>query len=302
MKILVLNNDPTERDTILQILQNRNHEVFTCENSQSAWEYLANGRARFVIADRTTTDIDEKHFIEHVRSGGLPAPVYILLITNRAYDPEKQPARADDYLYKPLSAAELRSRLAIGERILRLGDNLLQARDQLENLALYDPLTNLLNPKAFLSSAHGELERARRSRSPLSLILLDVDNFNALSAQYGKRLGDDVLKVVARVIREKSRPYDCVGRWEDNQFIAALSGVISSDAEKVAERIIYGVRSITLTAGQEGPHLSLQLSAGVAIVSHISPTVELPEVINYARNAMLRAKEAGGNQVFLSCL
>lgn len=302
MKILVLNTDANERSAILQTLQSYKHEVLTCETSQAAWEHLALGHARFVIADRTNTDLDERHFIEHVRSGGLPTPVYILLITNRAYDPEKQLARADDYLYKPISAAELRSRLTIGERILSLGDNLLQAKDQLENMALLDPLTGLLNRKAFLSTAHGELERARRNQAPLSLIMLDIDNFDLLNQQHGRQVGDEVLKFVAQVIRDKSRPYDCIGRWDGDEFITALSGLIGTDAEKVAQRIIKGVRSIPLSAGQEDQPINLQLSAGVATVMHVSPTAELTELAEYARNAMLRAKEAGGNQVFLACV
>lgn len=300
MRILVLSNDPNERATILQVLQGRKHEALTCADSQSAWELLLSGRVRYVIADRTNTDVDEKHFVGHIRAGGLPVPIYILLITNRTFDPETQPARADDYLYKPVNAAELRSRVAIGERILSLGDNLLQAKDQLESMAIFDPLTGLMNQKAFLTTAHGELERARRNQAPLSLIMLDVDNFKLLNAQYGTRTGDEVLKLVAQVIREKSRPYDCVGRWQGDEFITALPGLIGADAEKVAERIINGVRAILLTAGKEGPRLSLQMSAGIATLMHVSPTVEFPSLVNQAHNALLRAKEAGGNQVFLS--
>ncbi len=300
MRILVLSNDPNERATMLQVLQGRKHEALICADSQSAWELLLSGRVRYVIADRTNTDVDEKHFVEHIRAGGLPAPIYILLITNRTFDPETQPARADDYLYKPVSAAEFRSRVAIGERILSLGDNLLQAKDQLESMAVFDPLTGLMNQKAFLTTAHGELERARRSQAPLSLIMLNVDNFKLLNAQYGTRIGDEVLKLVAQVIREKSRPYDCIGRWQGDEFIIALPGLIGADAEKVAERIIGGVRAILLTAGQEGPRLSLQMSAGVATLMHVSPTVEFPSLVGQAHNALLRAKESGGNQVFLS--
>ena len=300
MRILVLNNDPGERATILQVLQSRKHEALICADSQSAWELLLSSRVRYVIANRTNTDMDEKHFVEHIRAGGLPAPIYILLITDRAYDPETQPARPDDILYKPVSAAELRSRVTIGERILSLGDNLLQAKDQLENLAIFDPLTGLMNQKAFLATAPGELERARRSQAPMSLIMLDIDNFKLLNAQYGTRIGDEILKLVAQVIREKSRPYDCIGRWHGDEFIAALPGLIGADAEKVAERIINGVRAILLTAGKEGPRLNLQISAGVATLMHVSPTVELPFLVGQAQNALLRAKEAGGNQVFFS--
>jgi diguanylate cyclase (GGDEF)-like protein len=302
MKILVLNGDPTDRSTILQILQNHKHEAFTCENSQAAWNHLQQDHVRFIIADRTNTDVDEKRFIEHIRAGGLPAPVYILLITNRAFDPERQPAHADDYLYKPISAADLRSRIGIGERILSLGDNLLQAKNQLENLAVYDPLTSLLNRKAFLTAAYGELERARRSQSPLSLIMLGMDNFRSLNEQFGGRLGDDVIKLAAQVIRDKCRPYDCLGRWDRDEFIGALADMIASDAEKVAWRIINGARSITLTAGREGSPFSLQMSAGVATLMRVSPTMNLQDMAQDARNAMLRARESGGNQVFLSYL
>jgi diguanylate cyclase (GGDEF)-like protein len=50
-------------------------------------------------------------------------------------------------------------------------------------------------------------------------------------------LGDDVLEVVAKSIREKSRPYDCIGRWTGDEFVLALPGVIGADAEKIAERV-----------------------------------------------------------------
>ncbi len=302
MKILVLNNDPAERSIILQVIQAKNHEMLACGSSLAAWEYLRAGQARFLIADRTNSDMDEKRLIERIRSGELPAAVYVLLITSRAYDPERQSARADDHLFKPISALDLKSRITIGERIMNLGEDLTQARDQLESLAIYDPLTNLFNQKAFLSTAQGEMERARRSQSPLSLIMLDIDNFAALNERHGFRIGNEVLKLVARVIREKSRPYDCLGRWQGDEFISVLPGVIGADAEKVAERIIKGVRSIFITAGQDGPPISVEMSAGVATLFHVNPSTDLVGLVGQARTAMLRAREAGGNQVFLAYL
>jgi len=300
MKILVLNNDLTERSVIQQVLQHNGHEILTAETSKTAWETLQSGEVRFVIADRATTDMDEKHFIEHVRTGGLPAPVYILMISTKSHDQETSQVSADDTLFKPIAPADLKIRVAIGKRILTLSDNLLQAQDQLESLALVDPLTNLLNQKAFLHSASGELERARRNQSPLSLIVLDIDNFKALNEQHGDKIGDDVLRLVAQVIREKSRPYDCIGRWSDDEFISALPGVIGADAEKVAGRIINGVRAMQITPKEGGPPLNVEMSAGVAAEIHISPSAEIEPLIQQAHNSMLRAKEAGGNQVYLA--
>jgi diguanylate cyclase (GGDEF)-like protein len=301
MKILVLDNDPAERATLMQVIQTRRHEALACENSLDAWERLRAGEARFLIADRTNTDVDEKRLVERIRSGGLPALVYILLITNRAFDPDKYSACADDHLFKPISALDLRTRISIGERILSLGGDLAQARDQLENLALYDPLTGLLNQKAFLHTAQGEMERARRGQAPFSLVMLDVDNFTVLNERHGRRAGEEVLKLVARVTQEKSRPYDCLGRWE-SRFVSALPNVIGADAEKVAGRILQGVRSIYISAGQDGPPISVEMSAGVASAFHVTPSTTLDGLVEQARIAMLRAREEGGNQVFLAYL
>ena len=66
MKILVLNNDLTERSVIQQVLQRNGHQVVAVSDSQSAWNLLQDGSLRFVIADRTNTDMDEQRFIERV--------------------------------------------------------------------------------------------------------------------------------------------------------------------------------------------------------------------------------------------
>ena len=302
MKILVLNNDLTERSVIQQVLQHNGYEILTAETSKTAWEVLHSSEVRFVIADSTTTDMNEKHFIEHVRTGGLPAPVYVLLISAKSHDKDAATGHADDTIFKPIAPIDLKTRVAIGKRILALSDNLLQAQDQLENQSLVDPLTNLLNQKAFLHSATGELERARRNQSPLSLIVLDIDNFKGLNEQYGGKISDDVLRLVAQVIREKSRPYDCIGRWNGDEFISALPGVIGADAEKVAGRIINGARAMQITPKEGGAPLNVEMSAGVAAELHIGPSAEIGPLIQQARNAMLRAKEAGGNQVYLAYL
>jgi diguanylate cyclase (GGDEF)-like protein len=185
----------------------------------------------------------------------------------------------------------------IGQRFLSLGDHLSQARDQIENMAVYDSLTGMMNRGAFFRSAQGELERARRLSLPLSLIALDIDNFKSLNETYGLETGDEVLKVISGTIREKSRPYDCIGRWTGDEFVIALPGVIGSDAEKIAERVIKGVRSTNIT--YKDRILNVSISAGIASVSHISAAIEVEPLIQQARVAMARAKEDGGNRVNL---
>ena len=186
----------------------------------------------------------------------------------------------------------------IAQRFLSLGDHLSQARKQIDSLALYDPLTGLMNRGAFYRMAEGELERARRASSPLSLIALDIDHFKVLNDAYGSDTGDEVLKVVTQTVREKSRPYDCIGRWSGDEIIIALPGVIGGDAEKIAERIIKGVRSTQIVSNKM--ILNVGVSAGIASAQRISAATEVEPLNEQARQAVRRAKENGGNQVNVS--
>jgi two-component system chemotaxis response regulator CheY len=298
MKILVLNNDLMERTVIQQVLQHNGHEIVSAENSETALQLLREGELRFIIADRTTTDIDKTEFIQRVRDAQPPYYIYILLITGKVQETDITTPRtgADDYLHKPIVPVELKSRVHIGERILGLGDHLVQAKDTLESNAMFDASANVLNRKAFLALSHGELERARRAQAPLSLIALDIDNFKSISDHYGEAIGNDVLKVIAQAIREKSRPYDAIGRYEDDTFLMILPGIIGQDAEKIADRILKGILHTNLSL-LDGTAINVSLSAGIACSTHISTSTEIDALIQHAQGAVSQSNRQGGNQV-----
>lgn len=298
MKILVLNNDLMERTVIQQVLQVNGHEIISAENSDSAMQRLQEGEIRFVIADRENTDVDEQGFIRRVREAKPPYYIYILLITPKVQDSDVTTPRAgpDDYLRKPIVPVELKSRVNIGERILSLGDHLVQAKDTLDHTAMLDTLTGTMNQMAFLNLSRGELERARRNQTALSLIAFDADNFTAINEQYGMNIGNDVLAVIAQGIREKSRPYDGLGRYEDDTFLLILPGVIGTDAEKIADRILKGIVNTSVSL-MDGTEVKVSLSAGIASSARITAATEIEALIEHTREAVGVAKRAGGNQI-----
>jgi diguanylate cyclase (GGDEF)-like protein len=300
MKILVLNHDLMERTVIQQVLQRNGHEIVACGNSEEAMQVLREGGIRFLIVDRAGTDIDEKQFIRNVRESRPPYYIYILLITPRVQDTDVTSPRTgpDDYLNKPIVTAELKSRMQIGERILHLADNLVQAKVSLDNAAMVDALTGALNKKAFLTLSHGELERARRAQAALSLIALDIDNFKAINERHGGSIGNDVLTVIAQGIREKSRPYDGLGRYEDDTFLLILPGVIGQDAEKIAERILTGIHNTNISL-LDGTELSVSVTGGVVSSGRITAVTEIDALIDRAKEAVSIAKHAGGNQIHI---
>jgi diguanylate cyclase (GGDEF)-like protein len=299
MKVLVLSKDLKERTVIQQVLQNDGHEPVPVEDSETALQRLQEGSIRFVITDRVTTDMDEKQFIKRVREAKPSSHAYILLITTKVQESDITTSRGtDDYLHKPVVPIELRSRVHIGERILSLRDNLVQARDTLEHGAMFDPLTNVLNQKAFLALSRGELERARRGQSPFSLIALDIDNFTSIHDQYGQEIGNDVLNVIAKAIREKSRPYDGVGRYGNHSFLIALPGVIGQDAEKIADRILKGILNTNISL-LDGNAINVSVSAGIICLTHITASTEIDVLIQRAQEAIAQAQREGGNRSYM---
>ena len=299
MKILVLNNDLMERTVIQQVLQRNGHEIVSAENSKTAVQLLQECELRFIIADRATTDVDETQFIQKIRSAKPPYYIYILLITPKVQDSDIANPRTgpDDYLHKPIAPVELKSRVQMGERILGLGDNLVRAKGMLDDLAMFDALTNVLNQKAFLALSLGEMERARRAQAPLSLIALDIDNFKTINQRHGENIGNDVLTVIAQAIREKSRPYDGLGRYQDDMFLLILPGVIGQDAEKIADRIIKGIMNTNISL-MDGTAVNVGISAGVASALHVTPSTVVDMLIQKATEAVGQAKREGGNQVY----
>ena len=293
MDILLINNDLMERSVIQQVLEHSGHKVTSIETAQDAWEIIADSRIRFVIADAANQEQNIDQLIQRVRSNQkLFGHIYILLLLNRGQNVNLVASLgvgADDYLNKPVSPQELKARVSVGVRILSMGDTLAQARDQLNSLAMYDNLTGLLNRQAFYKVAQGELERARRASEGISIITMDVDNFKTIGANYDHTVANNVLQIISQVIREKSRPYDCIGRWDSDQFTIALPGVVSTDAEKVAKRILAGVQSsqISLT---DGKSLEVRLSVGVASAQTINAYAEIDTYIQSAVLAMSSSK------------
>jgi diguanylate cyclase (GGDEF)-like protein len=299
MKVLVLNNDVMEQSVIQQVLQHNGHEVVNANDSDDAMQILQEGEIRFVIVERDTTDMEEKQFIKRLRGAKPPYYIYVLLIASKVQDTDITTSRggADDYLHKPIVPLELKSRVHIGQRILGLGNNLLNAKGTAEKTAMFDPLTKTLNEAAFLTLSRGELERARRGQTHLSLIALQIDNFDDITKKHGEEVSNDVLVLIAQTIREKSRPYDGVGRYGDDTFLIPLPGIIGQDAEKIASRIIKGILNTDISL-IDGTPLDMRLSTGVVSAQRISVSMEIEMLIEKVTEAVARAKQDGDSQVY----
>jgi diguanylate cyclase (GGDEF)-like protein len=300
MDILVLHQDLSERPVIQQVLEQSRHVARFVETMDEALQAIRESAFRFIIVDATEQEPGFPDFIKTIRRApSSRGHTYVLLLVKKDQNIDQftnAGINADDYLGKPITPQNLKARVAIGVRILSMGDTLAQVNRQLENLAMYDNLTGLMNRQAFYNVSQGELERSRRKSEGLSVIALDVNNFKDINNAHGHSVGDDVLKVVAQIIREKSRPYDCIGRWAGDQFILILPGIVSADAEKIIKRILAGVKSSDISLAN-GDALEVKLSAGIASTQTINAYAEIDTFIQSAVQALLNSKQNGEDEI-----
>ncbi|MBR0567098.1 GGDEF domain-containing protein [Azoarcus sp. L1K30] len=166
------------------------------------------------------------------------------------------------------------------------------ARMQAEHLSRTDPLTGLLNRRAFLDSAGAAWSTAVRSGRPLSVIVIDLDHFKTINDTFGHETGDRVLVAVAEVLRKSCRRGDFSARWGGEEFILILPETDAGQAMAMAERLLADIRAATVPEKVSG--LRLSASLGVA-ERHRHDALEA--LIREADGFMYRAKQRGRGRV-----
>ncbi len=165
-----------------------------------------------------------------------------------------------------------------------------ELNEELSEQSLTDALTNLKNRRDFDRLLANEYARSLRTRSPLALLMVDVDHFKAYNDQYGHQAGDQALQAVASAIRSQARSYDHVARYGGEEFAVILPHTQVADTRGVAERIRRAVQAL------QGLHRPVTVSVGAAMAAAKTDPADL---VHRADQALYQAKQAGRNRVNL---
>ncbi len=165
---------------------------------------------------------------------------------------------------------------------------------ELERQAHIDVLTDLNNRRHFMELAEQELARSRRHNAPLSLLMMDLDNFKMVNDTYGHDVGDTVLQQLSEVCRLTFRGIDIVGRLGGEEFAALLPETNLEQAMEVAERLRQAVESSGARA-EDGSLIHFTVSVGVT--SFEATDHRIGPVLKRADAALYKAKNAGRNRV-----
>jgi diguanylate cyclase (GGDEF)-like protein len=160
--------------------------------------------------------------------------------------------------------------------------------------ATIDPLTGIFNRRYFRQRLEEEFQRARRYDLPLSLLLLDLDDFKSVNDRFGHPAGDAVLRATSDCLRRNVRMFDVCCRYGGEEFVIMLPGGDAVDAAATADRIRQAIGRHPFSVGPKDPPIHMSVSIGVVT---LRPGNTVEELIEEADTALYEAKRAGKDQV-----
>lgn len=209
--------------------------------------------------------------------------VYLSAETNAERQMSALLKAGDDFITKPISDSTLLTTVyARAQRARMVSDAL--ARDS---------LTGLLKHADIKEQLELEAERAKRSQAPVSVAMIDIDHFKNVNDSYGHACGDNVIRALSNMLRQRLRKVDRLGRYGGEEFVAVLPGCNSDDAYQLLESIREAFNALQFSSGGQQFHCSF--SAGISACEGDAWADE--ELLERADRALYRAKQSGRNRL-----
>lgn len=290
LTILVIEDHPDQRDLLAIVLQREGYRVVTASNGIEAIEKLQKEPVQIALSDIMMPKMDGFELIKSIRNDPGLKGIYMILITARIQEGDRVRGLdlgADDYITKPFSFSELLARVRVGSRVVQYQQNL-------EHQTHIDPLTGLFNRRAFERKIAEEFERAKRYNHPISVLLLDIDNFKNINDTYGHHGGDTALVKISAILREKTRQSDFPARYGGEEFVLILPETDQESAFQAAGKIHEEIRSQAF--GTSAHRFALTVSIGLSSTS-AKEYADWRQMLDDADQAMYVAKNRGKDRI-----
>ncbi len=172
-------------------------------------------------------------------------------------------------------------------------DELTHNIKKIEYLSDHDALTTLYNRRKIFILLTQEINRAKRQKLLLSIVMFDIDNFKIINDTYGHQAGDKVLQSISKVFIKQSRDYESIGRYGGEEFLGILPNTDISGAFKMADRLRVSIKNHIIDIGGN-QKISIQISLGV---SQLVQSDSSETLVQRADSALYKAKETGRDKV-----
>jgi diguanylate cyclase (GGDEF)-like protein len=220
-------------------------------------------------------------------------------------------AGADDYLIKPIIAKIFLARLRAAVRVVKLQEEVANDREQLLRFSaeltksnelllhqtLTDPLTGLPNRRMAMDRMNQEWATSGRNNRQLSCMMVDIDHFKSVNDTYGHQAGDEVLKIIAKTLRQSARAQDVVCRYGGEEFLIICPDTKREDAHKLAERIRTGIAALVIDLHNRK---TLKVTASMGLTEKTASMPTIDALLHEADINLYAAKAGGRNRTVSS--
>lgn len=305
-RLLAVDDDESILATLVHLLEPWGIQVTSLSDPSQFWDFLTAVDPDMVVLDLEMPEFKGIELCQIVRQDARYSDLPILMVTAHTDSASLQEvfaSGADDLISKPIVGPELVSRVLSRLERARLRhrlNHLQQQSQKWQQFVNLDPITQIVNGRAFDYFLSQGWQRALQQQQPLSLIFCNVDYFDRYCKCYGEQASNDCLRHVAHTIQRCIKPFeDQVAKVEAAKFAITLPNTSLTGALQVAERIQRAIAALTILH-QDSP-ISTQVTLSLGITG-THPTAEktMETLVEIAHQELALANERGGNTFCLS--
>lgn len=253
-KIMVLDDDKLILRLLQTLLQPWGLEVTTLNNLQQFWSELETVTPDLLILDVQMPETNGIELCQTLRNHERWAALPIVFLTGQRDAETIQnmfAAGADDYVSKPVVAPELITRIF----------NRLERTRLLREYAVKDSLTNLPNRYRSSQDLDRFIHLASQYQQPFCLAVITLDNLAQVNRHYGHRIGDQMLRKLAQILRQELRHEDIISRWDGAEFVVGMYGITRGEGVEWLAQVLEVLRNVDTITNTES--INATFSGGV---------------------------------------
>ncbi len=288
-RVLIILSQPTLASYYEMILKRGGFVTGVAEQAENVLERLDEFNPDLILMDINMPQASSLELFKMIRQIEAYVSVPIVILAGEAdYELQMELMRlgGDDFITKPVRANQLISTL----------ENRLERSRVLRAMMARDILTGLLNHTNFRERLNQEINRGKRQNARLALGMIDIDRFKRVNDTYGHTIGDSVLKSLSRLLQQRLRKTDIIGRYGGEEFVVALLDASEEQAFAVLDEIRNHFAQIQHYSSGEGK-FTVTFSCGIASFPRFPNAIELSDA---ADRALYAAKAQGRNRVVIA--
>jgi diguanylate cyclase (GGDEF)-like protein len=289
INVLVVDDSKLIRRRVVEQLSTQHLTSIEVENGEQAWDVITHQQIDLIITDYEMPHVNGLSLVQKVRERFTidELPIIVLSSSNDdALIARFLKMGANDYVTKPFSAEEFICRINITL-------NNLDMIKKIKQLASHDQLTNLYNRSHFYIEGANIFERAKRSKKPLTLAMIDIDHFKKVNDFFGHVVGDKALVHITQLLRKALRRTDLAVRFGGEEFVVLMPDCSLEQSSNVLVRAKELVDKTPLVVDEKEIHMTI--SIGVSSLQESDKDLDI--LISRSDDLLYQAKEEGRNRV-----